>query len=205
VIISQVQKDIIVGTMLGDATMEANPNSGTARIRYQQTYPAHSSYLLHIYYFLQNLVKTYPSIHVRQPDKRTNKVYSTIGFSTLSYSQLFYFFQLFYVTDSTGKRRKIVPGILGVLLTARALAFWIMDDGGMDSYKATILHTNNFTLAEVEFIQQVLKDNFELRTRIVQKQSKQWVIVIPVRQKIPLSQIVGPYMEDSMRRKVKGL
>lgn len=41
---------------------------------------------------------------------------------------------------------KIVPRNLGVLLTARGLAYFIMDDGGITVYNQTILHTRAFKL-----------------------------------------------------------
>ena len=54
-------------------------------------------------------------------------------------------------------------------------------------------------------LQVALKDNFNLRTRIYQKQTDQWVIVIPVKQIQTLALIVGPYIHPTMSYKVKGL
>jgi hypothetical protein len=93
------------------------------------------------------------------------------------------------------------------LLNARALAYWIMDDGGIDSFceAATHLYTDKFSLNCINLLQLALKDNFNLRTRIYQKQTDQWVIVIPVLQIQTLASIVGPYMHPTFRYKVKGL
>lgn len=44
---------------------------------------------------------------------------------------------------------KVVPSIISELLTARALAFWIMDDGGKGSNGEMNLHTRAFTLSDV--------------------------------------------------------
>ena len=87
----------------------------------------------------------------------------------------------------------------------KALAYFIMDDGGIDNFKATHLYTNNFSLNCVILLQDALRDNFNLKTRIYQKQINQWVIVIPVLQIQSLASIVGPYMHPSMYYKVKGL
>lgn len=46
---------------------------------------------------------------------------------------------------------KIVPSNISELLTPRALAYWIMDDGGKGSYGETILHTRSFTLLPLLF------------------------------------------------------
>lgn len=90
-----------------------------------------------------------------------------------------------------------------------------MDDGGKSVYNQTILHTRFFKKEEVEYLQTVLNKNFELITslRLAQqagassaileeKTENQWVIYIPVRQKIKLKDIVGPYMHISMLYKV---
>lgn len=39
---------------------------------------------------------------------------------------------------------------------------------------------------------------FNLNSRIEEKEKNQWVIFIPVKQKVPLKTIVMPYMVDSM-------
>jgi len=59
-----------------------------------------------------------------------------------------------------------------------------------------------FKKEDVEYLQTVLNKNFELRTRLEEKTQNQWVIYIPVRQKIKLIDIVGPYMHKSMLYKV---
>ena len=87
------------------------------------------------------------------------------------------------------------------LLTARALAFWIADDGGISSYKATILNTDSFTLDQLNLLQQALLDNFNLRTRLAEKRPGQWIIVIPIKQPIPLYEIVGPYLHSSSAKR----
>ena len=68
-----------------------------------------------------------------------------------------------------------------------------MDDGGKSVHNQTILHTRSFSKEEVVYLQSVLKKNFELVTRLEEKKENQWVIYIPVRQKIRLKDIVGPY------------
>lgn len=80
-----------------------------------------------------------------------------------------------------------------------------MDSGGINTYNATILNTDSFTLEEVELLQKALKQKFGLRTRKSEKRKGQWIIIIPVRQTVPLSDIVRPFMHETMLFKVKGL
>lgn len=200
-----IQKDIIVGTLLGDASLERNKPTHNTRLRFDQTYPKHASYLESLYILFQDFTGTLgaPKIHTRKPDKRTGKVYRTIAFKTRSLKSLNYFYDLFYTYDTNGKRRKVVPANIKELLTNRALAYWIIDDGGINAYGATQLNTDGFTLNEVNLLQKTLAENFGLRTRNVKKRDNQWIIVIPVRQVVPLWDIVGIYLHSSITYKVK--
>ena len=80
-----------------------------------------------------------------------------------------------------------------------------MDDGGIDTFRATHLNTDSFNLNDINLLRVALKENFYLRTRLIKKRKEQWVIVIPVRQIQSLASIVGPYMYPTMSYKVKGL
>jgi hypothetical protein len=108
-----------------------------------------------------------------------------------------YYHDLFYK-----EKVKTVPKNLGQLLTARGLAYWIMDDGGKSVYNQTILHTRAFKLEDVKYLQSVLFENFGLRTRLEEKKTGQWVIYIPVKQRPKLKDVVGPYMHESMLYKI---
>ena len=77
--------------------------------------------------------------------------------------------------------------------------------GGIDSFKATHLNTDSFNLNDINLLQAALKENFYLRSRLIQKRKEQWAIVIPVRQIHSLASIVGHYMHPTMAYKVKGL
>ena len=46
---------------------------------------------------------------------------------SLRHSSLNYYYDLFYIYDNNGKRRKIVPTNIAELLTPCALAYWIME------------------------------------------------------------------------------
>lgn len=49
IVLSQMQKDIIIGTVLGDASIEREKPNHNSRIRFEQEAPGHSEYLLSIY------------------------------------------------------------------------------------------------------------------------------------------------------------
>ena len=128
-----------------------------------------------LYDIFSNLCSKAPRVTSRKPDKRTVKIYKTVAFKSLNIESLNYYSELFYIFKNEGKRKKfkIVPDNIIELLTPRALAFWIMDDGGIDSYKATILNTDSFTLDQVKRLQVALLANFQLRTRLAEKRAGQ--------------------------------
>lgn len=163
VVLSSVQKDVIIGTLLGDACMERDKPTHNPRIRFDQTYPDHEEYLLSLYEIFKELTGTPPKVHERKPDKRTHKVYKTIAFKSLSFPMLNYYCDMFYTYDENNKRRKVVPSNIKDLLNARALAYWIMDDGGMEFYGCTQLHTDTFSPKELDLLQEALSINFNLR------------------------------------------
>ena len=142
-----------------------------------------------------------PSTLKRKPDKRTNKSYESIYFWTLRFNCLNEYYDLFY-SGKDKDRKKVIARNLYDLLTPVGLAFWIMDDGGKSSNGQTILHTRSFSKQEVIFIQDVLSKNFSLVTRIEEKKLNQWVIYIPIRQKVKLIDIVEKHMHQSMLYKV---
>ena len=114
-----------MGTLLGDASLERKKSSHNTRLRFDQSYPEHAPYLQSIYSIFQNLTGPLgmPKIHIRKPDKRTAKVYSSIAFKTRALEPLNYFYDIFYTYDSNGKRHKVIPINIDELLTSRGLAY----------------------------------------------------------------------------------
>jgi hypothetical protein len=77
-----------------------------------------------------------------------------------------------------------------------------MDDGSKNVYNQTILHTDSFSLTDLELLQKALLYNFQLKSRLILKRPNQWLIAIPLKQTNSLYSIVSPYMHDSMLYKV---
>jgi hypothetical protein len=202
IILSPYQKEILIGTMLGNASLERQKPTYHARLRFGKSYPSHDRYINLLYSIFSDFTgpKESLSIQTRIPDKRTGIVYSTIAFKTRRFSCLTPYHNLFYLNGV-----KVIPNNIKDLLTPVALAFWIMDDGILSPSNQTILHTASYTLGEVELLQLTLLKNFGLRTRLVEKRLGQRLIAIPKRQKIPLKDIVGAFMHDSMKYKIYGL
>lgn len=109
---------MLVGTILGDASMERIKPTHNARVRFDQVYPDHFEFLDLLYSIFDNLTSSEPKIHARKPDSRTGKIYSTIAFKSRNLPCLNPFYDMFYKN-----RVKVIPENIAELLTPRGLAF----------------------------------------------------------------------------------
>ena len=69
---------------------------------------------------------------------------------------------------AAARRTKRVPENIHYLLTARALAYWLMDDGHSDQNgrrRAYRFSTHSFPLKDQEILVQALKDNFDIYSK----------------------------------------
>src|ERR1700733_1518180 len=188
--LSEIQKETLIGVLLGDAHLSRPKPTHNTKLVFDQSNSLHKEYLLHLYDVFKSLTNTEPYVTNRKPDTRTGKVYNSIRFSTLSLPCLNDYYELFYKDG-----RKIIPNNINELLTARGLAYLIMDDGGKSYYGQTIIHTRFYTKLEVELLQETLLKNFGLTSRLEEKSKDQWILYIQVRQDVKnkLSNLVKPY------------
>lgn len=95
--LNQEQKDVMVGVSLGDASLEYPAGYRNCRVRFDQTYPSHAFYIIHLYNLFVSFVGTGPKITVRAASTVTGNIYSSISFKTLGYPCFNVYYQLFYV------------------------------------------------------------------------------------------------------------
>ena len=164
--LSLEQKEALIGIILGDGSLERNKSTYNTRLRLEQSYPEKEEYLKSLYDLMKDMT-TMTSVVLTRKDKGSGSVYQSIYFRTLSMPCLNYYYNLFYK-----EKVKHIARNLNQLLTARGLAYWIIDDGGKSIYNQTILHTRAFILQDVKYIQSVLFENFGLITRIEEKKKR---------------------------------
>ena len=97
-------KEIIFGCLLGDGSLEKSVKSKNARFKFSQSLKA-KEYFLHLFllfkpYFTEN----YNYANYNHLDKRTNKTYSTLSFSTKALPLFTEFYDQFYLNNN-----KIIP------------------------------------------------------------------------------------------------
>jgi hypothetical protein len=192
----QKVQDIIVGGLLGDAhASKYGKNLGNTRIEFKQGV-THAPYLFFIYFQLLfwGFVTAYTPLPKSTSDGKGG-THQFLRFRTKRLPVFNWFRDLFYPAGI-----KIVPAIIALLLTPRAFAYWIMDDGGYRA-KGMILHTNSFTKADVMLLISVLDSNFGIKATI-RAAGKKWVIYVPVAYMPTVQSVVLPYMHSSMLYKI---
>ncbi len=194
-------KEVIVGVLLGDGTLESQDKGKTYRLKIEHSLKQ-KDYVDWLYSHLKELSLSPPKKKVRK-DRGKERI--SYGFSTLSLGGLRFFAHQFY-DRKTGE--KVVPKIIKKLLTPKALAIWFMDDGSIKSrrHKGFILHTLGFKKRDVKKLQEALKEKFGLETRIHrQKKYKKtkWRLYIPGREREKFLKIIKPYLIPQMLYKIK--
>jgi hypothetical protein len=159
-------KEFLIGTLLGDAHI-GRTGLNKAFISFEQ-----SSKKREYLNYLLNITKEgeIPLMdeNVREyfrEDPRYKTTNRSLYFRTQSIEELKPMADLFL--DTEGK--KIIPHNIADHLTARSLAFWIMDDGQQVKRGGVTLCTDSYSTGEIIILREALKKNFNLEISIHNK------------------------------------
>src|SRR5258708_971259 len=155
--LSSVQRETLVGLVLGDACLETQNRGRTYRLKIEQC-ARHKAYVDHLYSLFQEWVLTPPG--ARSKRASSGVVTTNLAFQTVSHSAFRFYAQQFYADG-----RKSVPELIHHWLTPRGLSYWFMDDGSHKSSqsKGVILNTHCFDQQDVERLARCRGDLFGLQ------------------------------------------
>lgn len=188
--LSQLQRDVLIGTLLGDGGLRFRGNDCRLHIKHAIRQLSLVNYKRQIFTDITTMKVNVFSQAVGE------KIYQFAEFVTLTHSEFTRYYRLFYPSS-----RKIVPDIIGHLfVNPVSLAIWFMDDGSAD-YAGAQLATHNFTEAEVERLMETIKINFGLETTEKLNKGK-WVIYFPKASMPKLQQTVGDYLLEDFKYKL---
>ena len=168
-----IQKEILVGTLLGDATI-ARTKGIALNVKFEQRL-ANRDYINHLYEIFEPYVGTPPK--VRNITGGGAKDRQSIWFRTYRHIDFKFYYDLFYMktnkNNPTDLRKKRVPKLIHKFLTPRALAYWFMDDGSYyykkskkNSQKVYYFNTQSFPYQDIKILKKALKLNFNFDTNI---------------------------------------
>ena len=164
--LSLKQCQVLVGILLGDASLQTESGGKTYRLRICQG-EKHKEYLFHLYDLFENFTKS-PPIKNSSIDKRTGKTYVSWCFATTQQPCFRFYGQQFY--DQNG--RKKVPKIIGKLLKPSSIAYWYMDDGAQKwkgKSRGVRFCTDSFQHREVQFLAEILEERYGLKASLERK------------------------------------
>lgn len=168
--LNAIQKEVLVGTLLGDATI-AKTKTVALNVKFEQKL-ANKKYINHLYEIFEPYVGTPPK--VRNITGGGAKDRQSIWFRTYRHIDFKFYYDLFYIkNNSTDLRKKRVPKLIHKFLTARALAYWFMDDGSYfynksknTKQKVYYFNTQSFCYEDIKILKKALKFNFNFDTNI---------------------------------------
>jgi hypothetical protein len=205
--LTDLQKDLIFGSLLGDGNLQTFSQGRTWRYRALHK-AAHKDYLFHKYEILKPLCGSAPNFS-RTVDLRTGREAQRWAFNTLVKPSLRFYANMFYTYDQTKQTWvKDVPLTLEKHLTPRALAYFYMDDGALkwlNNSNAMRICTESFSEVGVDRIRKVLKDKYGIETgKTVVNLSDRvgYRISIPEKSSTAFRELIEPYLVDCMKYRV---
>nr|AAL34391.1 putative protein [Chlorosarcina brevispinosa]AIT94637.1 putative LAGLIDADG homing endonuclease [Chlorosarcina brevispinosa]AIT94649.1 putative LAGLIDADG homing endonuclease [Chlorosarcina brevispinosa] len=202
-ILNQRQKDLAVGVMLGDASLQTQNRGKTHRLKFQLS-AKNDEYANHLCKEFHSLILSDP--HFFERVNANNKTVKSISFQTLSHEDFNFLADLF-IADRDGKKIKIIsPQLVQKHLTPIGLAHWFMDDGGkmdysLDRGKGLEFHTQSFTLPEVESLVEGLQEKFQLDCWSKKNKGK-YIIAVSGKSFERFTEITQDHIIPSMRYKL---
>lgn len=192
--------EIFIGKILGDACINKTGNLCFSQSVKQKDYVEHCFDLFKSYIRPNRQIKSYMN-------KRNDKLHEILSFETCAIFKDY--LPLFYKNEEiTNRRIKIIPSNISEMLTARAIAYWFMDDGCYYSTNRVMLCTHSFTLEENTLLSEVLNKKFSLKCSLISvKQPKNpnynWYPLI-IEKSYDLKDLIKAYLLPSFNYKFTG-
>lgn len=192
--LSDYQREIVIGLLLGDGHLETQNNGRTYRLKIEHTH-WQKEYTEWLYQIFKDWVLTPP----QEKDQVVNGVqYKKIWFSTISHGAFRFYAQQFYQ-----HKHKILPKLIHKWLSPMVLAVWFMDDGSIKSkrHRALILNTQSFTVSELRRLIKTIQDQFGVEM-VLRKQRDLHQLLITSETVGEFVEIIKPHILPSMRYKL---
>ncbi len=189
---TQRQKDIAVGSLLGDAYLRPSGNAYALSFIHGEK---QLDYLNWKREEFQNFV-TQEGNYRRETKFHGN--HPTYAFNTISHP---YLLELHNICYSTGK--KDISAEWCNLVTPLSLAVWYMDDGSINKrYKTIVLCTNSFSREGQTLLIDLLSNRFGVEAVLEPRRNNQTVLRINASQRYRFLDLVSPYIVDCMSYKL---
>lgn len=189
------QRELLVGTLLGDGHLETQTRGNTYRLRVEHS-EKQKEYLFWLYKEFQEWVPQEPKRKVRRDGRISYEMV------TVSHSAFRFYAHQFYVDG-----KKVIPRLLSKLLTPVGVALWYMDDGSLKSSRHTTfnIHTLGYNHSDLRRVRDVFQDSFGVIASLHRQKSVAWRLYIKSESAEKFTSLVYPTMKQipSMLYKLK--
>ena len=198
-ILTSKQKAVIIGSLLGDGTMRIGKGAKNANLKTEHGLEQ-KKYVEWKYRILKSFVFTKPKISYRN-EENGGKYPKSWWFRTIRHPILTEIYKQFYLGEGYRNGRKIIPLNIKNDFTPLVLAVWIMDDG---SYSRGIIDisTYSFSLQEIYYLQECLKEKFKIEATFYKDRDKGYRMYCRKKETNKLISIIYPYIIPSMMYKI---
>ena len=184
--LTQVQKSIIIGSILGDGGLRCAKGRINALLEINHSL-AYKEYVDWKHKQLKELVRTPPKA------RKNNGKRIAYRFTTLSLSQITTYYVRFYKN-----KRKVIPKNLN--LSPLALAVWFMDDGNK-SRSSVYLNTQQFDIESQKNLQQTLQNQWNIDSTL-NRDKKYYRIRIRTKDTNKFKKIIKPFVHPIFNYKL---
>jgi recombination protein RecA len=191
--ISKIQLQVLRGTILGDDCIYLFKGCKNPRLLVYHSI-AQKKYAELKLQIWKNLVFT-DKLKISKRKKGTR-----VHFATTSHKDFLPIYNATYVY----KKKTITAEFLETL-TPLSLAFWFQDDGSRCKNRGLAIHTNCFSLEEVEICCSFLKNRYSIKCNPQQRKKNQYVIFFSNATSKNFAEMILPWVHPSMRYKLEGI
>ncbi len=193
--LSTVQRDILVGTILGDAFLQKTGEKN-ARLRLEHG-GKQKSYLLWKVKNLSQLFQGKPT-YLRRIHPLSKQAYEYWRHQSQSMPELGKLRRIFYPEG----KKTIPPNLEEFLRSPLVLAVWYMDDGYYYARdRIAYLYLGNVTRAEADVAARAMQAQFDLHARVLVKK-KGFALCFSPDQTQKLASLVEPYVIELFKYKL---
>ena len=191
--LTDVQRQFLIGTMLGDGHLACVGKKQSVRLSI-----CHSIKQADYFFWKKELMQPYiNNVNVYKETKRNSVRLSS---ASIFHNEFVFFHKLFY-----DNRKKVIRQELMSYLTPFAMAIWVMDDGWKLHNCNIRISSESFTKEENETLQNIIKMKFGINCKVNEyskNNKKYYYLSFNKRNSILLTRLIEPYMRDSLKYKL---
>lgn len=186
--LTRIQREFIVGTLLGDGYLRNN----VLEIK-------HSVKQINYLLWKKDIMSNYVNYIREHKEIIKSKKYSTFSWHTIRLNELSFFRKLFYKNN-----KKVIMWDVINFLTPFSMAVWFMDDGWRQKNGMKI-SSESFTKKEHEMLKTMIKIKFDINVKICEYRRNNKIynyFSFNKRNSILLSNLIRDYIIEDMEYKI---